>query len=740
MSEEEINHTDENTNLKTNQKILVNSKINKNYKNIKFSDSLENKEESEMHNKKDKNNKNQTNTKIKENNSNMKVFEKYHNLSIKELHILLSQKNDDLIKLNEEKEKSKKILNDLITKLNKTISSNSDYLYDEEQDADLILNLDKIIEGKKKQLENSKKMNSLYKEQLSKIKSKIFYNEKEKKKLSLIDNKIDNLKKKNKILKKEINEIKNKNVIQDKELEIIADNKKYPLKIKIKTEEMNNYSSQKHDYFEKLSMTMKSLDNVIKEIKRFDEMYNSSIKEDTDENLVKKINFWMNLIKSDLSGEKNEIVSRVEAGKSQFLNEIKNRNEANLNTIKDETISFANNTNNSNTEETPPKKVNTENDINKNNDKIIKNKIIINKNKSSSLLYSNIYKSANGTKRNKIPSLYINSNNSESNLENKKTLFKKLNYLKVKSPGMKLKLKGIRNIENNHKGNNYFISEEINESAEIINDNMNYIETNSKRNINLITNNNQNSNNKELNNILSGDYNEINDAEYRELLSKKEQYLESNLRLEKNIIEIKRTKNKKLLDVLKIIKENANNLENIKIQNNLIEKEISNLYNVFQLTIEQTKLKNEINQKSNNKKKLKIKKESDDNKLIKSNDKILKNQNFEDIPIPKKRKLKTIETNNTKKKKKKENREEQLKMIKEKYRNGTNILNDEDNHIKEIEKDNEYEEDFINNNNIRNLSENKENKENNNEINNEEINNIEEEKIKEDENNEKEMI
>ena len=193
MSEEEINHTDENTNLKTNQKILVNSKINKNYKNIKFSDSLENKEESEMHNKKDKNNKNQTNTKIKENNSNMKVFEKYHNLSIKELHILLSQKNDDLIKLNEEKEKSKKILNDLITKLNKTISSNSDYLYDEEQDADLILNLDKIIEGKKKQLENSKKMNSLYKEQLSKIKSKIFYNEKEKKKFSLIDNKIDNL-------------------------------------------------------------------------------------------------------------------------------------------------------------------------------------------------------------------------------------------------------------------------------------------------------------------------------------------------------------------------------------------------------------------------------------------------------------------------------------------------------------------------------------------------------------------
>ena len=48
----------------------------------------------------------------------MKVFEKYHNLSIKELHILLSQKNDDLIKLNEEKEKSKNKINKIKKKKN----------------------------------------------------------------------------------------------------------------------------------------------------------------------------------------------------------------------------------------------------------------------------------------------------------------------------------------------------------------------------------------------------------------------------------------------------------------------------------------------------------------------------------------------------------------------------------------------------------------------------------------------
>jgi hypothetical protein len=298
-----------------------NEKQMKNNKKIDSSKSLP---ESTLNNKMSKINQNAKNVKTKVNNKNLKVFEKYHNLSIKELHILLSQKNDDLIKLNEEKEKSKKILHDLFSKLNNTISNNFEYLYSDEIDDELIYNLEKTKEDKKKQLENSKKINNLFKEQLSNIKDKISYNEKAKKKLSLVDKKIDNLKKKNILLKKEIIDIKNKNVIQDKELEIISENKKYPLKIKIKTEEMSNFVSQKHDYFSKFSMSLKSLDNILKEIKRFDEMYNSSIKEDTDENIVKKINFWMSLIKSDLAGDKSDIVTRIESGKSQFLNEIKN--------------------------------------------------------------------------------------------------------------------------------------------------------------------------------------------------------------------------------------------------------------------------------------------------------------------------------------------------------------------------------------------------------------------------------
>ena len=721
MSEEENSQNDE-------QDIKNNNKIE---------DSSNGNEESEQKDVIEEINKEEKKVKNTINSNNIKVFEKYQNLSIKELHKLLTEKNNDLIKLNEEKEKTKKILNELVIKLNNTIKNNADFLYDEEIDTDLILNLEKIKEDKKRQLDNSKKINNLFKSQLSSIKNKISSNEKEKIKMNLIDAKIDNLKKKNIVLKKEINEIKSKKVMQDKELEIISDNKKYPLKIKLKTEEMNNFSSQKHDYFVKLSMSMKSLDNIIKEIKRFDEMYNSRIKEDTDENIVKKINFWVNLIKSDLSGEKNEILNRIETGKSKFLNEIKRRNDTNLysnyNSLKDETNSI----NNANTEESLPKKINTENDSHKTNEKIINNKIIINKNKSTSLLYSNFNKSA---KKSQISPLYISSNNSGNDSDTKKTLFKKLKYLKANTPNgaMKLKLKNISN-KNDYKGNNYFISEEINESVEASNDNeynANYIQSN-PNNIKLT---------KELNNILLSDYNEISDAEYRELLSKKEQYLEANLRLEKNITEVKKTKSKKMSHIFSVMKENEKNLENLKLHNNLIEKEINNLCKVFQLTVEQAKLQNELNQKNGKIKKI-SKKESvknEENKLIKSSDKIPQKRNFDDISIPNKKVIKSIEVKN-KKKNKKETRDEQLKMIKEKYRDENNFLSENDSHMKEVRKENNKEEyksnrsedELINKNNDKE-EQNLNNEKIHDDINNEKINNMElEEKNeeKEDEDN-----
>ena len=68
---------------------------------------------------------NNLNTEI--NSSNLKVFEKYHDLTIKELEILLAQKNDNILTLNEQKEKYKKTLNEIIKNLNDTIKKNSDF-------------------------------------------------------------------------------------------------------------------------------------------------------------------------------------------------------------------------------------------------------------------------------------------------------------------------------------------------------------------------------------------------------------------------------------------------------------------------------------------------------------------------------------------------------------------------------------------------------------------------------------
>ena len=706
--EEEIIHTEESINESDSEQKDNNPKQTENQyiKSTNISNS----------NEKSENIKNSQKVQKKAKSNLMKAFDKYHNLSKKELHILLSQKNDDIIRLNEKKEKSKKILSDLISKLNNTISKNSEILYEDEFNIDILSNLEKLKNDKKKQLENSKKMNNLFKQQLLHIKEKISNNEKEKKKLQLIDNKIDNLQKENILLKKEINLIKSKKAIQNKKVEYI-DNNKYSQEIKIKTEENNNFASQKHDYFTKLTMSLKSLESIKKEVKRFDEIYNSSIKEATDENLVKKINFWINLIKNDLKGEENEIVTRIKEDKSQFLKEIESKNDIIISQYNStlETLESMNNTKKKEENENNKTSIKNKNTIKSN--KIYRNGLLANKTKSTSLLYSNFYVTLSTTRKNKMAQ-YMKTNNSGNDLE-KITLFKKLNYLKLNSPihNMKLRLKNISNAENKSKGNNYFISEEINDS----------IGVNYKSNIQMSPNNKKISD-EDINSILTGDYNQISDADYRELLDKKDQYLDSNMRLDKNIDNLRKTKNKKIAYILKIIKENDNNLQNIKKQNYLIEREINKLNNIYQLTYEQVKLENEVNKKQiNSKKKLKsdsIKKEEIDtnkekdkskekekekeNKLIKSLDKNKDNNMAEEEIFPKKLKIKNTEKKSSKKRKKSGTREEKLRIIKEKYKDGNFELNDENSLLYDTEENNNNNDNKIINDELNIINDNKE--------------------------------
>ena len=564
------------------------------------------------------------------------VFQKYHNLSLKELKLLLLQKNEDLIRLNDEKEKSKSILTDLVSKLNSLIKKNYEYLYNEDDDDELILNLTKTRDNKTKELESSKKSNNFFKSQLNNIKSKVENNEKQQTKINLIDSKIEQIKKKNVQLKKEINEIKSKKLIKDKESELIIDKRKFPIKLKIKTEEMNNFASQKHEHFSKLNKCLKNIDIIPKEIKKLEEIYSQHSKEDVDGGVLKKINFWKNLIMEDLNGKKTELLQKIEQDNSKFLNEIKIRNEEkeNLNNDSKQIEDYLSENNRSNK---IIKVINTDNSSQKLGGK----NILSNRYRSSSLLLSN-GKSIELNKNSVHLSIMRNQLGGIEDNEYK-TLFKKLNYLKARSPSNLMEYNNYSKKINNNKYENLAVSEEKKTSLDI--------------------------NKLNLNEILENDYLNISDADYRELLSKKEQYLDSNLRLEKNIIEIKKTKNAKLAKIFKIIQDNEENLEIIKKQNKLMKKEILNLENVLKLTLEQAKLKNEIKQ---NKIQEQIKVE--ENKILFNSETDIRN----DIVIPKKLKIKPLDYKKSKSKKEafnKASREEKLKIIKEKYKDGNLEIN-----------------------------------------------------------------
>ena len=671
MNEEELNEISETNNQLKESKTKKDNKLNSVEKNtLKNSDSSAgdiitkiNKEANDLDNE--------------INSANLKVFEKYHNLSIKELQILLMQKNDNILNLNDQKEKYKKTLNEIIKKLNLTISKNTDVLYDDNLDEDLLINLERTKEEKRKELENSKKINKMFKNQLELIKDKLSLGDKEKKKMNLIEIKINNLKEKNSSIKNEINNIRIDKLKHKKEYELVVDNKLFIHKLKIRTEEMNNFSGQKQGYFTKLNTSMKSLDNVIKELKRLEEIYNASINEEIEENFVKKINYWINLLKTDLTGEKDEIILRVENGKSLFLNKM-NQN-SNKNDLIEKYIIETENTNNNNNNMSLLNNNKESSDV---QSKLFKNRIKINKNKSSGLILSNLTK-GNITSKKEIDKIkfYMKNNqntngNFNYNLEYK-TLFRKLNYLKLKSPlggSMKLKM----------NNNNNYNSEEIS----------------------LLNNNNNINSELLLNNILTKDYNEITNADYRELLVKKDQYLQQNLRLEKNIEEIQKTKNKKYNNVLKVIEENIYNLTHLKNANDLLKKEIQNLINVQKLRFEQAKLESEIQPKRPNIKKIKLKSENkteETNKIIENDyykNKLKEKRNnkidyFDEIFKKKNKSAKAenkAKENNININNKNKNREEKLKIIKEKYKKGNiDDSNDYDilNKNKDIEKLNE---------------------------------------------------
>ena len=171
---------------------------------------------------------------------------------------------------------------------------------------------------------------------------------------------------------------------------------------------------------------MKSLNNVIFEIKRLEENYNSLTNSgEIEESSLKKINYWMNILKKDLTGEKEEILSRIENDQSIFLKKMTNNkndlliekcntNPANINlTNNDENIINNLDTENANMNNNNNSLINNNNEI---QSKLFKNRIMINKNKSTSLILSNLTKGGGNStsKKSDQIKLYMMKNNTNT--------------------------------------------------------------------------------------------------------------------------------------------------------------------------------------------------------------------------------------------------------------------------------------------------------------------------------------
>ena len=511
LNENKENENVDNVNIEI-ENLIDENKENENVDNInKENENLENEININSQNEKNESLKNEILEKANsqksiklEDKKNLNL-NKYENYSIKELKEEIINKNNTLLKLNDEKEESKLKLNTIIKDLNTLISQNENYLYGKTPDLSSIKRLQQLYTVRKKDLENSKKINQTFKSQHQLFENRA-NNVLTPEKINTFEEQIDLIKKENLEMNIKIKELKDKNVVSTKELNVCANNKKFPLKIKGYTDDVKSLASKKHDYYTKLNMNKRSLDNLIKEKGILEKLYDINLKNCKNENFISRINFWFNLIKNDLNGSLEEIMERIETNNSKFIEEIDRRNLLKT----------------------------------KNN----KNQLYL------PLINEGINRARSSSPKKKSETLNKYDNNNKKQYQG---IFNKYSILKENNLDKNYMKKSLR------KNNSITIKEENKIDLEIMND-----------------------------------YFSTTDDEYRDLLGRKDQFIETNSRLENNIKEVQKTSSKKLKNISRSISDNAIRLNSLKQQNELLNSEIINLEKVLELTIQQNEIKNEI--------------------------------------------------------------------------------------------------------------------------------------------------
>lgn len=204
---------------------------------------------------------------------------------------------------------------------------------------DILQKLNELYEQKQKELEISKKSSAVFMAQYEALSQKLNENAHSKvKDYFPIQETIEKIQNENIEISKKISELKNINVKQSKEIDYIKGKEKYKKQIKNNIKEVGDLSIFKYEYYQKLNLNKKSLENEKKELSLLEIMINKINEENnaSKNNTIKieKLNEWLKLLKDDLAGSTDEIFERCGQGKSKIINYYDKKFQLSRNSLK----------------------------------------------------------------------------------------------------------------------------------------------------------------------------------------------------------------------------------------------------------------------------------------------------------------------------------------------------------------------------------------------------------------------
>ena len=259
------------------------------------------------------------------------------------LRAQINEKMQQIQELSLSQENNKRILTELLKKLNSAITTNAELLYSEIE-SDLENKLDKkkrmdalrlMIEMKKKELESSKELNKNYKKRYETL-----FKENNISSLDKIDcfqRQIDDMKTSNCMLNKRIRIFNYKNHLEGKRLDLNAKNK-MSYDIKKYSDEYTTLVKEKYNQFVKLNKNKKLIKDAVEQFQYLIKMLsednnnNKENEKNNENNFLERIKTLkieedINNIKEDLSGNEENIYNKIINDKSIILEKYNLKNK-----------------------------------------------------------------------------------------------------------------------------------------------------------------------------------------------------------------------------------------------------------------------------------------------------------------------------------------------------------------------------------------------------------------------------